>query len=68
MTRKEVIEVNVIACILAIIIGYMVIFFAGYETIRATFYAIAVMGYFILKKLDNIGKDLKSKEEEKKND
>lgn len=59
---------DVIACVLVVVIGYLVMFFAGYETVRAPIYAIAIMGYFILKKIDNIAKELKLNEKENKND
>lgn len=58
---------DVIACVLVVLIGYIVMFFAGYDTVRAPIYAVAIMGYFILKKIDNVAKELKSKEKENKN-
>lgn len=53
---------DILICIVAIVVGYLVIATLGYESIRAVFYEVAFIGYFILRRLEQIKKILKEKE------
>ena len=53
---------NILICIVAIAIAYLVIATLGYESTRAVFYEVAFIGYFILRRLDQIKKLLEEKE------